>query len=196
MYPIVSSCGTATYNTAKFFTKILHNYCGKTSSFVKDSTDFIKKIKHLSIYPEEEILVSFDVSALFTSIPVPVALQVIHSKISTCTNLSNILPYQQNPGCHCRQPPPWGQQVGICLAQVRNSTGFYSWSNPVHHLHSTYRRHMQKQPCWIPSLCWRHPTLPLIQAKYIKFQTRLHHQDRELHKWNQCLDDSKPPKIK
>ena len=59
---------------------------GKTSSFVKDSTDFIKKIKHLSILPEEETLVSFNVSALFTIIPVPIALQVINSKISTCTS--------------------------------------------------------------------------------------------------------------
>ena len=90
MHPIVSACGTATYNTAKFITKILQNYCGKTSSFVKDSTDFIKKIKHLSINPEEEILVSFAVSALFTRIPAPVALQVINSKISTFTNFTNV----------------------------------------------------------------------------------------------------------
>ena len=59
MHPIVSACGTAAYNTAKFITKILQNYCSKTSSFVKDSTDFIKKIKHLFINPEEETLVSF-----------------------------------------------------------------------------------------------------------------------------------------
>ena len=43
MHPIVSACGTVTYNTAKFITKILQNYCGKTSSFVKYSTDFIKE---------------------------------------------------------------------------------------------------------------------------------------------------------
>ena len=90
MHPIVSACDTPTYNTAKFITKILQNYCGKTSSFVKDSTDFIEKIKHLSINPEEETLVSFDVSDLFTSIPVSVALQVINSKISTCTNFTNV----------------------------------------------------------------------------------------------------------
>ena len=87
--PIVSACGTATYKTAKFITRILQNYCGKTSSFVKDGTDFIKKIKHLSI-PREETLVSFDVSAFFTSISVPVALQVINYKISTCTTFTNV----------------------------------------------------------------------------------------------------------
>ena len=94
MYPIVSACGTATYNTAKFITKILQNYCSKTSSFVKDSTDFIQKNKHLSINPEEETLVSFDVSALFPSIPVHVALQVINSNISTCTNFTNVCKIQ------------------------------------------------------------------------------------------------------
>ena len=108
MYPIVSACGTTTYNTAKFITKILQNYCGKTSSFVKDCTDFIKKIKHLPINPEEESLVSFAVSALFSSIPVPVALQDINSKISTCTNFHQCLqdPYRtihEPSGIHSHQ---------------------------------------------------------------------------------------------
>ena len=56
MHPILSACGTATYNTAKFITKIIQNYCGKISFFVKDSTDFIKKIKHFSINPKRRNL--------------------------------------------------------------------------------------------------------------------------------------------
>ena len=90
MHPIVSASGTATYNTAKFITKNSSNCCSKTLSFVKDSIDFIQKIKHLSLNLKEETLVTFDVSSLFTSIPVPVVLQVINSKISTCTNFTNV----------------------------------------------------------------------------------------------------------
>ena len=60
------------------------------SSFVKDSTYFIKKIKHVSINPEEEFIVSVDVSVLFTNTSVPVVLQVINSKISTCINFATV----------------------------------------------------------------------------------------------------------
>ena len=35
MRPIVSACGTATYQLAKFLTKILQRYTGITPSFVK-----------------------------------------------------------------------------------------------------------------------------------------------------------------
>ena len=77
MRPIESACGTATYNLAKYLTQILKNYVGKTTDFVKDSADLVQKFSAMSIQ-EDEGLVSFDVSALFTSIPVDTALDIIN----------------------------------------------------------------------------------------------------------------------
>ena len=77
MQPIVSACGTATYQLAKFFTKILQKYTGMTPSFVKDSKGFSRHLRSVHLGMDEE-LVSFDVSALFTSIQVPTALDVIN----------------------------------------------------------------------------------------------------------------------
>ena len=77
MYPIVSACGTVTYQLAKFLTKILQRYTGITSSFVKDSKSFSEHLRLVNISEEDE-LVSFDISALFASIPVPIALDVIN----------------------------------------------------------------------------------------------------------------------
>ena len=54
-------------------------YIGHTSSFVKDSKDLTDKLKSIKLQDNE--LVSFDVSALFTSIPVDQALDIINQLI-------------------------------------------------------------------------------------------------------------------
>ena len=66
----------STYNLAKYLTAILKVYTGHTSSFVKDSKDLTDKLKTLKIQENEE-MVSFDVSAQFTNIPVDQALEVM-----------------------------------------------------------------------------------------------------------------------
>ena len=77
MHPIISACRTSTYNLAKYLTKILKVYVGHTSFFVKDSKDKFQSIK----LQDNEELVSFDISALLTSIPVYQALDVINQLI-------------------------------------------------------------------------------------------------------------------
>ena len=67
--PIVSACWMSTYNLAKYLTKVLKVYIRHTCSFVKDSKGLTDKLSSIKIHEDEE-LVSFDVSALFTSIPV------------------------------------------------------------------------------------------------------------------------------
>ena len=83
MRPIVSACGTATYQLAKFLTKILQKYTGITPMFVKDSKGFSQYLRSVHFGKEEE-LVSFDVSALFTSIPILTALEVINRLFTEC----------------------------------------------------------------------------------------------------------------
>ena len=77
MQPIVFACGTATYQLAKFLTKILQKYTDVTSIFVKDNKEFCQHLRSVHLGQDEE-LVSFNVSALFTSIPVPTALEIIN----------------------------------------------------------------------------------------------------------------------
>jgi len=54
---------------------------GKTKHSIKNSEDFVKKIEGLEI-PPPRVLVSYDVSALFTSIPIEEAIRVIHKRLS------------------------------------------------------------------------------------------------------------------
>ncbi|XP_054290083.1 uncharacterized protein LOC129005267 [Macrosteles quadrilineatus] len=78
MLPIVSSIGSPTYNIAKFVSKHLSEFVGLTESFVKDSRHFIEIIKRVKL-DDNDILVSFDVESLFTSIPVPETVDIIRT---------------------------------------------------------------------------------------------------------------------
>ena len=74
--PIVSAIGSPTYGLAKKLAQILTPLAGKTDSYVKNSSDFVQKVKEAGAQ-EGEKMVSFDVVSLFTKVPVEDALQAI-----------------------------------------------------------------------------------------------------------------------
>ena len=78
--PIVSSVGSVTYNTAKHLAVILNSVKGKNGYAVKNAEDFSNKVRNKIIPPGYEHA-SFDVTSLFTCIPVDYALRVIRKKL-------------------------------------------------------------------------------------------------------------------
>ena len=69
------NCGTPTEKAAEFLDNQLKEVMQNGWSYVKDSNDFIKKIKHLKNIPDNAILVTADVVGLYPSIPDEVGLR-------------------------------------------------------------------------------------------------------------------------
>ena len=74
--PIVSSCGSVTYGVAKELTKILKQLVGKSPHHINSTHDSLEQVKQFTLAPGE-CLSSYDVSALFTSVPDDPALGII-----------------------------------------------------------------------------------------------------------------------
>lgn len=92
--PIVSSIDSPTYKLAKHLANILQPLVGTTSSYVKDSEDFVTKLEGTDLQ-EDDVFVSFDVVSLFTKVPTGEALRVIEElliKDDTLQGRTTLLP--------------------------------------------------------------------------------------------------------
>ena len=74
--PIVSSIGTVTYGTSKELSRILKPLVGKSPYHIQNTQDFIQQIEGIQLQPDQ-CMVSFDVKALFTSVPIQPAITII-----------------------------------------------------------------------------------------------------------------------
>lgn len=74
--PIVSDCGSETYQTTEYIDFYLNPLSMKHPSFVKDTYDFINSIKKLKI-PPNSFFFSMDVDNLYTNIPIVAGIQCV-----------------------------------------------------------------------------------------------------------------------
>ena len=80
MRPIVSTIGSPTYRLAKELARILTPLTGKNTYTVKNSGEFVRRLKDVVINPADK-LVSFDVTSLFTQVPLDHALKVVEQRL-------------------------------------------------------------------------------------------------------------------
>ena len=78
--PIVSSTGTVTYNTAKELAKILKPLVGISNHHIHNTRDFVEHIKDVRLR-QGECIISYDVTALFTSMPIQPILNIIQQRL-------------------------------------------------------------------------------------------------------------------
>ena len=67
-HPIISNCGTPTEKASKFLDHHLRPVIQSSWSYIKDSGDFLRKIKQIGNLPENSILATVDVAGLYLSI--------------------------------------------------------------------------------------------------------------------------------
>ena len=74
--PIVSSIGTVTYETFKELARILKPLVGKSLHHIQNTQDFLQESKGIQLHPDQ-CMMSYDVKALFTSVPTQLAINTI-----------------------------------------------------------------------------------------------------------------------
>ena len=82
MRPIVSFCGSPTYQLSKYLTNVLKP--DESRHKLLSTENFIDAMTAIQI-PDNHKLVSFDVKSLFTSIPLQLALDCTENAIKNCT---------------------------------------------------------------------------------------------------------------
>ena len=133
MRPIVSFCGSPTYQLSKYLTTVLKPLTDESRHKLQSTENFIDAIKTVQV-PDDYKLVSFDVKSLFTSIPLQLALDYTETAINNSTielslptddlmdllNLCLTSTYFQYNGKHYKQlhGTAMGSPVSVVVAEI------------------------------------------------------------------------------
>ena len=79
--PVISNCGTPTEKASEFLDHHLKPVMQSGWSYIKDSGDFLKKIKNVGNIPENVILVTADVVELYANIPHTAGLKTLSNML-------------------------------------------------------------------------------------------------------------------
>ena len=86
--PIVSSRGYVTYGVAKVIAKVLKPLVDKLPHHIQSTSEYVSKVREVTLLPGECIS-SYNVTALFTSVPTDSALKIIKDLLEKDDTLSN-----------------------------------------------------------------------------------------------------------
>ena len=133
MRPIVSFCGSPTYQLSKYLTTVLKPLTDESRHKLQSTENFIDAIKTVQV-PDDYKLVSFDVKSLFTSIPLQLALDCTETAINNSAielplptddlmdllNLCLTSTYFQYNGKHYKQlhGTAMGSPVSVVVAEI------------------------------------------------------------------------------
>ncbi|KAK8778177.1 hypothetical protein V5799_020483 [Amblyomma americanum] len=91
--PIVDYTRSPLFKLSGYLHKVLAPLVGKSATHIKNSQDFIENIKDVTL-DENDILVSFDVCSLFTSVPVELAVHTCKEALKNDPSFPDRMPLE------------------------------------------------------------------------------------------------------
>ena len=82
--PIVSSIGCPTEKASQFIDILLRPYAQSGKSFIRDTPDFITKIRNIKLHPDDWLF-SMDITSLYTNIPHEEGIDAVRKTIQEKT---------------------------------------------------------------------------------------------------------------
>ena len=90
--PIVSDCGSESYRVSKFIDSYIRPISIKHPAYIKDTYDFIEKIRDQKI-PADAVLVTCDVTSLYTNMDIDRTISVARAALDSYSNDKNLNKY-------------------------------------------------------------------------------------------------------